>query len=67
MKNFVWTVEAKQTLGGLLKEGKTARQIGEHFGVSRSAITGLLARDADLAKIGFAIRGKSLEVVLTSR
>lgn len=56
---FKWTAQAKLTLADLLVDGKTAAECGRHFGVSRNAITGLLARDADLSKIGFARQGKS--------
>lgn len=54
-----WTGQAKSDVADLLKAGKSAAEIGLHFGVSRSAITGLVCRDQDLGKIGFTRAGKS--------
>lgn len=54
-----WTAEAKATVAERLRAGDSAAKIGALVGVSRNAITGLLARDKDLAAIGFARKGIS--------
>ncbi len=62
-----WTAEAKALVAERLVAGDTAAQIGLLFDVNRSAITGLLARDAELAAVGFVRAGKSLNGGKTKR
>ncbi len=50
-----WTMEEKQRIGDLLRKKLTAGQIAPGFGRSRSAIIGLVNRDANLRTIGFAL------------
>lgn len=64
---FRWTDEAKEIVAERLRAGDTAAQIGACLDVSRSAITGLLARDKDLAAIGFVRRGRSFNGGRTPR
>ena len=64
---FRWTAEAKEIVAERLRAGDTAAQIGARLDVSRSAITGLLARDKDLAAIGFARAGTSFNGGRTPR
>ena len=64
---FKWTTEAKAIVADRLRAGDTAAQIGARLDVSRSAITGLLNRDKDLAAIGFARAGTSFNGGKTPR
>lgn len=52
-----WMPEDKAKVAELLKAGNTAQQIGDHFGITRNCITGLLARDAELRAVGFTKKG----------
>ncbi|TIM14479.1 MAG: hypothetical protein E5Y67_12430 [Mesorhizobium sp.] len=62
-----WTVETKAIVAERLRAGDTAAQIGARLDVSRSAITGLLNRDKELAAIGFARSGTSFNGGRTPR
>lgn len=47
-----WSPEEKARVAELLKEGLSAGKICKHFGVTRNAICGLVARDETLKVIG---------------
>lgn len=54
-----WSAEAREKVATMLREKKTAKEIGDFFNVTRSAITGLIARDIGLCAIEDRRRGKS--------
>lgn len=54
-----WSAEAREKVATMLREMKTAKEIGDFFNVTRSAITGLIARDKGLCAIEDRRRGKS--------
>lgn len=53
---YYWPGEMKAKVAAFLKEGKTARQIGDALGFSRNSIIGVVRRNHELAAIGFASR-----------
>lgn len=53
---FFWPDEQKAKVAVLLKEGKSAREIGTALGFSKNSIIGLVRRNSDLAAIGYASR-----------
>lgn len=52
-----WTADMKARLEALLRAGKSARQIAEHLGIGRGAVSMAVHRDPHLKAIGFAGTG----------
>ena len=49
-----WTQEERDAIATMMRNGLSATQIGDEFGVSRRTIIGLAYRDKQLKQIGFA-------------
>lgn len=49
-----WTDQEKQQIAKLLRQGKSAREIGHLFGRSKSAVISLVNRDPVLKAIGLS-------------
>lgn len=49
-----WTQEERDAIATMMRDGLSATQIGDEFGVSRRTIIGLAYRDKQLKQIGFA-------------
>lgn len=48
-----WYTNNIEKIADMLREGKSASEIGAHFGVSRNAVIGLVHRNKELREIGF--------------
>lgn len=48
-----WTEDRRRIVAKLLRDGKSASEIGTHLGVSRNAVIGIVKRDPILRDIGF--------------
>lgn len=52
----VWSDHDKGRVAVMLKDGKSAREIGDSLGTTKNSIISLVRRNRDLAAIGFASR-----------
>ena len=53
---FHWTGYLVAEVAGYLKQGLSAEEIASQIGTSRQAVTGKVARDETLKKIGFSLK-----------
>lgn len=51
---FKWTPTVDANVGDMLREGKTAKEIGDALGVSRNSVIGRVSRSKELKAIGFS-------------
>lgn len=51
--SFVWNQDAVLEVAKFLKDGMSAKQIGQQLGISRNAVIGKVGREQTLRKIGF--------------